>query len=208
MMDEKKTVNKDKSTHVKEKMVRIKESDYLKLIEEVGAYKDQYIRLHAEFDNARKRFEREKMDFVKYANGALIEQFLHVVDDLVRSVEAAKANHQDYSAFLKGIEMVMRQLDELLKNNNVKPIETKGKPFDPHYHEALMMEESDEYEEGMIIEELQKGYILADRVVRTAKVKVAKQKERQEQEVHQEQREQQAQQAQREQPNSEQTNND
>src|SRR5689334_16420917 len=83
--------------------VTISEAEYKKLTDELASYKDKYIRLVAEFDNARKRMDREKQEFVKYANEGLIIDFLNVLDDLERSVEAAKAKHEDYSAFLKGI---------------------------------------------------------------------------------------------------------
>ncbi len=159
-----------------EKAITVKEADYQKLVQEAGDYKDKYLRLCAEFDNARKRMEREKFEFVKYANEALLADFLNILDDLERSVEAAKANHQDYAAFLKGVEMVMAHIYDMLKKNNVKPIEAKGKKFDPHVHEAMMQVESEEHEDDDIVEEFQKGYMIGDRVVRTSKVKVARAK--------------------------------
>lgn len=160
----------------KERTVELKESEYQKLAQEAADYKDKYIRLYAEFENARKRMERERLEFVKYANEELIENFLGIMDDLERSVEAAKTKHQDYDAFLKGIEMVMAHIYELLKKNNVRPVEAVGKKFDPHCHEALMQVESSDHEDEVVVEEFQKGYLLGDRVVRTAKVKVAKKK--------------------------------
>ncbi len=158
------------------KIVQLKESEHKKLLEEAvqgKEYKDKYIRLYAEFDNARKRMERERIEFTKYANEELISEFLSVLDDLERSVEAARSKHEDYAAFLKGVEMVMAHIYEMLKENGVKPIDTKGKMFDPHCHEVLMQEENDKAPEGMVLEEFQKGYFLGDRIVRTAKVKVA-----------------------------------
>lgn len=156
-----------------DKILQLKESEHKKLLQEAADYKDKYLRLFAEFDNARKRMERDRLEFVKYANEELIVEFLNILDDLERSLEAAKARHEDYAAFQKGIEMVMAHVYELLKKNTVKPIESVGKVFDPHYHEALMQVETDQYEDGVIVEEFQKGYLLGDRVVRTAKVKVA-----------------------------------
>lgn len=146
-----------------------------KALAEAAEYKDKYVRLCAEFDNVRKRTEREKQEFIKFANEGLLSDFLGILDDLERSVEAAKAQHQDYSAFLKGIELVMAHVYELLKKNNVKPVESVGKRFDPYAHEVLLQEESDQ-EEGIVLEELQKGYSLGERVLRTAKVKVSKKK--------------------------------
>jgi molecular chaperone GrpE len=160
-----------------EKGIFLKESEHKKLLAEAAEYKDKYLRLYAEFENARKRMEREKGEFLRYANQELIADFLDILDDLERSVEAAKANHEDYDAFLKGIEMVMAHVYDLLRKNDVAPIDAKGKMFDPHCHEALMQEERDDVEEGIVVDEFQKGYMLGERVIRTNKVKVAKKKE-------------------------------
>lgn len=151
-----------------------KDAECQKLVEESARYKDQYIRLYAEFENARKRMERERQEFIKYANEGLITEFLSILDNLERSVEAAQARHEDYEAFLKGVQMIMAQIHEMLRKNDVKPIEAKGLMFDPHRHEVLMQEETDGHEEGTVLDEFQKGYTLGDRVIRTSKVKVAK----------------------------------
>lgn len=159
---------------LKEEVIKTNEAEHAKLVEEAAKYKDQYIRLYAEFENARKRMDRERQEFVKFANEGLITEFLTILDNLERSVESAKAKHQDYTAFLKGIEMVMAHVHEMLKNNGVVPIEARGKMFDPHCHEVLMQEETDEMDDGMVMEEFQKGYRLGEKVIRTAKVKVAR----------------------------------
>lgn len=172
--DQKKPEEKEKKGFfAKEKTVTLKESEHQKLLGELAGYKDKYIRLFAEFDNVRKRTEREKMEFVKYANEGLLSEFLGILDDLERSVEAARVKHEDYDAFLKGIKMVMTHVYGMLKKNNVKPIEANGKMFDPHLHEPLMQVETDEVPEGTVVEEFQKGYMFDNRVLRTAKVKVA-----------------------------------
>ena len=161
---------------VRERMVKIKESEHAKLIEEAANYKEQYIRLYAEFENARKRMERERQEFVKFANEGIITEFLEILDDLERLVESAQTKHEDYAAFLKGIEMVMAHIHEMLKKNGVELVEAKDKIFDPHSHEILMQEETQKFEEGIVMEEFQKGYRLGEKVIRTAKVKVAKKK--------------------------------
>jgi len=166
-----KAMDKNSEKIKKDKIIKIKESEYKKIVQEAAEYKDKHIRLYAEFDNARKRMEREKIEFIKYANEGLI---LDILDDLERSIDVARAQHQDYSAFLKGIEMVMTHVHALLKKNGVKPIEARGKLFDPHCHEVLFQEENDDVDEDLVLEELQKGYYLGDKVVRTAKVKLAK----------------------------------
>jgi len=171
------TSKKEAHPSSEEKMMEVNDAQYKKLIDEVAEYKDKYVRLFAEFENVRKRMEREKVEFIKYANEGLLADFLNILDDLERSVEAARAKHQDYDAFMKGIELVMAHVYELLKKNDVKPVESVGKKFDPFYHEVLMQEETDQHEDRVILEEFQKGYCLGDRVIRTAKVKVARKKE-------------------------------
>ncbi len=160
-----------------EKIVTLKESEYLKLEEEADkakVYWDKILRLQADFDNTRKRLEREKQDFVKFANEGIILELLNILDDLERTVELAQEKHQDLSSFLKGVEMILTHLYEMLKEYGVKPIEAQGKLFDPHYHEAMMQIENKDMPEHTIVEELQKGYLLNDRMIRTAKVKVTK----------------------------------
>lgn len=160
-----------------EKSVTIKEAEYQKLKEEAAKaqeYWDKLLRLQADFDNTRKRIEREKNDFVKFAHEGIIFELLNVLDDLERAVELAQEKHQDLSGFLKGVEMILAHLYDMLKSHGVKPIDAEGKIFDPHYHEALMQVENKEMPEHTVLEELQKGYLLNDRVLRTAKVKVSK----------------------------------
>jgi molecular chaperone GrpE len=165
------------STETEEKVISLKESEYLQLKEEadkINEYRERAIRMQADFENTRKRLERERLDFVKFANENIIVELLNVLDDLERTVETAESKHQDLSAFLKGVEMILSHLYELLKKYDVKPIDAKGKTFDPHFHEALMQVEDNDLPEHTVVEELQKGYLLNDRVIRTTKVKVSK----------------------------------
>ncbi len=170
--------NKHSQEPVKEdKTVTLKESEYLKMKEDAqkaGEYWDKLLRLQADFENTRKRQEKERQDFFKFANEGIILELLNVLDDLERAVELAQDKHQDQAAFLKGVEMILAHIYGLLKNNGVKPIEAQGKPFDPHYHEALMQAENKDLPEHTIVEELQKGYLFNDKVIRTSKVKVSK----------------------------------
>lgn len=160
-----------------EKVITLKESEYQKLKEEAakaGELQDKILRLQADFENTRKRLEREKQDFLKFANEGIILELLNILDDLERTVELAESKHQDLSAFLKGVEMILAHLYEMLKEYGLKPIQAQGKLFDPHYHEAMMQAENKDLPEHTIVEELQKGYMLNERVIRTSKVKVSK----------------------------------
>jgi molecular chaperone GrpE len=136
--------------------------------------KDKYVRLLAEFDNMRKRHEREKERLIKYAHEEVIVECLKLYDDLERSLLAFKSKEGMDVNLVKGLEMVYNNMKELMGKYEVKPIESKGKPFDPHTQEVLMQQETAEFPDGIVMEELEKGYTLGGKVVRTAKVKVAK----------------------------------
>jgi molecular chaperone GrpE len=172
-----KHTEEQKSHKVEEKLITLKDAEYLGLLEEVKKSRevqDKMLRNQADLENTRKRLEREKQEFVKFANEGLILDLLNVLDDLERTVDLAQTAKEDLSAFVKGIEMILAHLYEMLKNHGVKPIEAEGKIFDPNFHEALMQVENKDLPEHTIIEVLQKGYLIHGRILRTAKVKVTK----------------------------------
>ena len=154
----------------KDKTIKIKQSEYDRLVDEAATNKDKYVRLFAEFDNARKRMEREKMEFAKYANEEILVDLLGLFDNLERSLHYAQEHKMEN--LTKGLEMVIKEAKEILRKYGVEPIEAEGKVFDPHRHEILMQEDNDELEEGTVLQELQKGYMMGEKVIRTAKVKV------------------------------------
>ena len=155
----------------KDKTIKIKKSEYDRLVDEAATNKDKYVRLFAEFDNARKRMEREKMEFAKYANEEILVDLLGLFDNLERSLHYAQEHKMEN--LTKGLEMVIKEAKEILRKYGVEPIEAEGKVFDPHRHEILMQEDNDELEEGTVLQELQKGYMMGEKVIRTAKVKVS-----------------------------------
>jgi len=161
-------------TQKKDDMRENEKSELTKALAELSEYKDKYLRLCAEFDNARKRMEREKQEFVKYANEGILLDVVGLLDNLERSLVSINTAKVDVDALIKGINMVISQVRDVLSRHGVVPIEAKGKMFDPHYHEALMQEELDDVEDGTVVDEFQKGYFLNGRLLRTAKVKVAK----------------------------------
>jgi len=134
-----------------------------------AAADDRLLRLAADFDNYKKRAARERQEYVALANERLIGELLPIVDDLERALSAAE-EHQE-AQLEEGVELVHRSLASLLQRHGVTPIETEGK-FDPHVHEALLSQPS-EAEEGSVIDVVQKGYKLGERVVRPARVVVA-----------------------------------
>lgn len=132
----------------------------------------RYVRTQADFDNFRKRTQKEREEFAQYASAKLLEQLLPVIDNFERAIAASKGG-KDYDALAKGVDMIFRQFVQVLESEGLKAMETVGQPFNPDYHQAVMQVESEEHEEGTIVEELQKGYTLKDRVLRPAMVKVS-----------------------------------
>jgi molecular chaperone GrpE len=135
-------------------------------------YKDRWLRKTAEFDNYRKRVERERREQADQAVVDLLQELLLVVDDFDRAltVDAGEAGN----AYRKGVELIHGKLHDMLRRQGVKAIDVVGADFDPNVHQAVMHEESPEHREGEVIGELQKGYTLNDRLLRPAMVKVAK----------------------------------
>jgi molecular chaperone GrpE len=131
--------------------------------------KETLQRLQAEFENYKKRTEKEKEEFSKYANEKLIKNILPIIDNF----EIALKNCKNKDEFYKGIELVYANLIDTLQKLGLKPIKTEDEKFDPYRHEALLAEKSDK-PENTIIGELQAGYMLNDKVIRHAKVKVSK----------------------------------
>ena len=128
-------------------------------------------RLQAEFENYKKRVDNERAVFAKCANIDLIKKLLPFIDDF----ELALKNCREKDDFYKGIELIYSHLIDTLHSQGLKIIEAEGKKFDPYFHEALLTEETDK-EENMVLEEMQKGYMLNDKVIRHVKVKVSKKK--------------------------------
>ena len=141
---------------------------------ELEEVKDKNIRLLAEFENMRKRHERDRSELIKYAHEEVILEMLGFYEDFERCVSAGRVNPSENPALLKGVEMVFKRMQELLKKYDVTEIDAAGKKFDHTCHEALLAVDSMDVEDGTVLEVFQKGYMLGGRVVRTAKVKVSK----------------------------------
>jgi molecular chaperone GrpE len=137
--------------------------------ERAAALEDRLLRIAADFDNYKKRAARERDEYVTHANERLVKELLPILDDLERALTAA-AEHEE-AALDEGVRLVHRSLASVLEKQGVKTIDTAGK-FDPHVHEALLSQPS-EAEEGSVIDVVQKGYTIGDRVVRPARVVIA-----------------------------------
>jgi molecular chaperone GrpE len=148
------------------------EDEITRLRQEREARYERLLRLAAEFENYRKRIERERERMREEALVEVLTEFLPIVDDFERALEAARWL-RDLDGVLQGLTVIHRRLLELLARFNVRPMETLGRPFDPTRHEAFAVEPTDEYEENTIIDEYQRGYMMGDRLLRPARVKVA-----------------------------------
>nr|WP_244965684.1 nucleotide exchange factor GrpE [Paenibacillus alvei] len=150
----------------------VEDAELAKAKAEAEDYQQRYLRAQADFDNFRRRTLKEKEDFAKYASAKLVTELLPVLDNFERALATEQASSEAES-FIKGVDMIFRQLGQVLEQEGVKPMEAVGQPFNPEFHQAVMTVDTDEYEEGVVVEELQKGYMLKDKVLRPAMVKVS-----------------------------------
>ena len=135
-------------------------------------YYDLLLRKTAEFDNYRKRVDRERRELAEFASADLLREFLPIVDNLERALKAASAS-ESVDAYRKGVEIIVKQLSDLLRKRGVTPIDALGKNFDPHLHQGVTRTHSDEHRDGEVLEELERGYMLGDRLLRPSMVRVA-----------------------------------
>ena len=139
--------------------------------ETIAELNELIVRLTADFDNFRKRAQREKDEARQFANQGLLEKLLPVLDNFEMALTAVK----DADPSVRdGVQMILDQLLGVLKESGVEPVDAMGQPFDPNLHEALSQEETTEVEEGTVVQQVQRGYKLNDRLVRPARVVVAK----------------------------------
>ncbi len=162
------------STTKKKKKSRTKElEEKIHLLEkELDNWKEKTLRLSAELQNLRRRYDREMSNTVIYANQKLIESLIPVIDELELALKASDKN-KNFEAFRNGVEMIYRKLMQILEKEGVTPIQAEGKPFDYNLHEAVMTRKQKGVQPGTILEVVQKGYMYKDRVLRHAKVIVA-----------------------------------
>ncbi|MBO9598937.1 MAG: nucleotide exchange factor GrpE [Cohnella sp.] len=133
---------------------------------------NRYLRAQADFDNFRRRTMKEKEELAQYATAKLVGELLPVLDNFQRALQTSGDAAQSDS-FAKGVDMIYRQLFQVLEAEGLKQMEPVGQPFDPEHHQAIMQVETDEYEEGIVVEAMQPGYWLKDKVIRPAMVKVS-----------------------------------
>lgn len=146
----------------------------LPIQEEVTDYRDKYLRLLAEMENSRKRMQKEKMETMRFAIDNVLAEILIPIDSLENALKAATQMSDEVRNWAMGFEMILSQFKDVLSQNGVTAFTSEGTLFDPHLHEAVETEESEEMTEGTITKEFVKGYRCGERIIRPARVKVAK----------------------------------
>ena len=141
------------------------------LQKEIDDHKNRWLRSQADFENYRKRTQRDIQEIHLYAGEQLIKDILPVVDNFERALDSIEEKDD---SFYKGIELIYQQLKEVMEKHNIKEIEALGKPFDPKYHDAVIVEENEEYEDNTVAEVMLKGYSYHSKVIRPSMVKVVK----------------------------------
>jgi molecular chaperone GrpE len=164
----KETKKRSQTEILKETKTRLQEKEA-----EVKEHYDRLLRISAEFENFKKRSEREMADFKKFASEAVFREILPIIDNLERAVDAA--NNSDCGALVEGIKMTLQQFYASFSKFGVVPIEAVGKLFDPRFHEAVMRESSDTHPNNIVLKEIQKGYMIKDRLLRPSAVVISTQ---------------------------------
>ncbi len=155
------------------KRTKAKERETAQLEEQIASEKDRVLRLSAEFENYKKRKQRELDSFKRFANETVFKQLLTIVDNLERAIASTKET-SDQEVLLKGVELTYGEIVKLFETFSVKPVEAENQIFDPNFHQAVTQEETSEVPDNTITKVLQKGYLLHDRLIRPAMVVVSK----------------------------------
>lgn len=152
-----------------ELMAQLKEKE-----EEARTNYDRMLRIAAEFENYKRRSERERADYLKYASEGLAKALLPIIDNLERALAHARDADSDKESIIGGIDLILKEFLATMEKFGLKSIDAEGKTFDPQHHEAVMVEENNTLEDNTIIRELQKGYLFQDRLLRPSMVVVSK----------------------------------
>ncbi|MFZ0564580.1 MAG: nucleotide exchange factor GrpE [Chlamydiales bacterium] len=144
------------------------------LQQDLQACQDKYLRVLAESENVRKRMQKERQEWTKYSIENVLVEFFHPIDSFEKALQFAETMSDEVKNWAVGFEMILNQFKQIFSNHGVEEYHSVGKPFDPHFHEAVEMVETTEYEPGIVVEEYVRGYKVGDRAIRVARVKVAK----------------------------------
>lgn len=167
---------KEKDTTINEEVVdqeatSVEESKEVDFEVEAEKWKNEYYRVYADMENTKRRMQNEYQTMRQYAAQSIVSDLLPVIDNLERAIASTQGN-EEVAKYLQGFEMIVKQFTEVLKNHGVEVIDAMNQVFDPNHHQAIATIESDQ-PSGVIVEELQKGYKMKDRVIRPSLVKVS-----------------------------------
>jgi len=177
MSQENENLEESQTEEVEEQVEETVEVDPLEAaLSEAADYKDKYLRAHADFENSKKRLEKDKMNAVSYANESFAKDILAVMDSFENAL-ASMENSEDSSEVLEkmkeGVTLTHEQLKKVLEKNHIKAVDCEGE-FDPEVHQAIMQVESDSHKVGDVVQVMQKGYTIKDRILRPAMVSTCK----------------------------------
>jgi molecular chaperone GrpE len=151
----------------------VNKAEFDELQKQYDELNQKYLRLAAEFDNYKKRTERDVARRMQFASEELVRDILPILDDLERAMDSTK-EESSFEKLRDGVELVYNNFVNILKRRGVQPIESVGESFDPEYHEAMMVQQNEDYDSDIVIQEFEKGYKIGDSVLRHAKVVVSK----------------------------------
>jgi len=174
-IDQKEDANKEEKVETVDPLKEM-EDKVESIKQEAKENHDRLLRVSAEFENYQKRAAREMNDFRKFANESFVKAMLPVVDNLDRAIESSSNDKHADSSMLEGVNMTLKEILKVFEQFGVKPFESVGKTFDPSLHQAVMQEETETHPENSVVKELQKGYMMHDRLLRPAMVVVSKTK--------------------------------
>lgn len=159
----------------KNKKIKITQEEYDALCVQVTEFhdtKDKLLRTLADFENSKRRLEKQKDEFVQYANKKIIQEFLPIIDNLQRAIQSAEANHS-VESLIEGVTMINKQMLDVLAGHGMTRIVSLGQPFDPHVHEAIGSVESEEHDDETVIEEVVPGYMYKETLLRPTVVRIS-----------------------------------
>jgi len=174
-IDQKEDANKEEKVETVDPLKEM-EDKVESIKQEAKENHDRLLRVSAEFENYQKRAAREMNDFRKFATESFVKAMLPVVDNLDRAIESSSNDKHADSSMLEGVNMTLKEILKVFEQFGVKPFESVGKTFDPSLHQAVMQEETETHPENSVVKELQKGYMMHDRLLRPAMVVVSKTK--------------------------------
>lgn len=156
------------------KTITLSEHELEQLKKELSECKDKYLRSLAESENARKRLQKEKQEMIQYATQNLVVDFLNPIDHMENALKFTQQMSDEVKHWAVGFQMILTQFKDVLTMNGVSPFTSEGKPFDPHKHEAIETVATADFPPGTVIEETTRGYLMGDKTIRPARVKVSK----------------------------------